>query len=219
MGREVLIYGAGLLGLQVLHQVNTFYKHKYTVLGFIDDIQPNETEIINRLRVIGGFQEIKESGNYPPNKIGLISAIGYSNMKGREQAFLKAKEAGYTFETLIHANAFVDPSATIGMGTIITAGVIIDQTVSLGENNYIDIGVRIGENCVIKNNNYFSSGATIAGSVHIGDNNFFGLNCTVVDGLHMGNHNFINAAALVYRDMENNQKLVEVRQNRIVGNL
>jgi len=215
---DVMIYGGGFLGCQMFRLIKDYFADNYNVLGFIDDYKSKGTPVVNDLLVLGSLENVRRIREYSPIKAKLLFAIGYSNMKGREDAFLRAKQANYSFEKLIHPQALVALSANLGEGVIVTCGAIIDQSVSIGNVNYLDIGVRIGENCVIGSNNYFSNSATIAGYVRIGDGNFFGLNCTVVNNIIIGNNNFINAASLVYKNVEDNKKLVEVRQQRSIGN-
>lgn len=213
---NILIYGGGALGKQVYYIADTYYKEKLNILGFVDDVQNANTQITKDLTTLGSLSKITEIQEYSPDNVRLLPAIGYSNMHKRGQAFRNAKKLGYIFETLIHPNALVEQNVSIGEGNIILSGAIIDQYAVIDDFNFLDIGIRIGENTVIKENNYLSLGTTIAGSVKIGCNNFFGLNSVVVNDRSVGDNNFINSKALIYKDLDDNKKVVEFYSQHIL---
>ncbi len=214
---DVLIYGAGLLGRQIHYLIDIYFKDRFKILGFIDDAREKGLSVVNDLHILGSLKEIYEDGNYSPDKVKLVLAIGYSDMQARRNAYNNAKELGYEFEGIIHPEAVVEKNAEIGEGVIILAGVVVDQYVAVRDINYLDIGTMMGENTIIETNNYFSAGTTVGGSVRIGENNFFGLNSTVVNDVSVGSNNFINAKALIYKNLGDNKKVIEFYEQRIIG--
>ncbi len=213
---NILIYGGGALGKQVYYIADTYYKDKLNILGFVDDVQIEDTPVTNGLTTVGSLSQITKIPEYSPDNVRLLPAIGYSHMHKRGLAFQHAKKSGYIFETLIHPHALVEKNVSMGEGNIILSGAIIDQYAVINDFNFFDIGIKIGEHTVIKENNYFSAGATIAGSVKIGCNNFFGLNSVVVNDKSIGNNNFINSKALIYKNMDDNKKVVEFYSQHIL---
>ncbi|MEE9543364.1 MAG: hypothetical protein V3V95_06250 [Thermodesulfobacteriota bacterium] len=213
---DVLLYGAGLLGTQMHYLVETYFKDKMKVVGFVDDVQQKGVSVTGNLKNLGSLEEVCNGGDYPPEKVRMILAIGYSNMKGRGDAFRRAKGLGYGFESIVHPGAHVEKNVSLGEGVMVLAGAIIDQFTVVKDMNYLDIGVKVGENSVIEENNYFSSGTTIAGSVKIGSNNFFGLDTTVVNDVSIGSNNSINAKSLIYKDLGDNKKVVVFHEQRIM---
>ncbi len=214
MKKDIIIYGAGLLGHQMYYIIQTYFRNSLNILGFVDDTKPPDTLVIKNINNIGALEDISKHPQLSPNNVDMVLAIGYSNMKGRHQAFLRAKEKGFFFRSLIHPGATVEKNVELGEGVIVQAGVVLDQFVKAGEINYFDIGVLVGENSQIGSNNYFSAGATIGGSVQIGKNNFFGLNSTAVNDIKIGDYNFINAQTLIHRNLESNYQLIEIHENR-----
>ena len=214
--KQVLIYGGGLLGRQVLYLVRTYYQDTLQVVGFIDDIRKQGELVTDDLTVKGSLADIADSPDYSPEKIYLILAIGYSDMNGRGNAFLRAKEKGYEFLNIIHPKACIEKNVRIAEGIIILAGVIIDQFVTLENANYLDIGTLIGENCQIGPNNYFSAGSTVGGSVTIGSDNFFGLNTTITTDVVIGSNNFVNAKTLVYKNIDDHNKVIELHETHLM---
>jgi len=160
------------------------------------------------------MEDLSKHPRLSPKKVEMVLAIGYSNMKGRHEAFLRAKEKGFFFLSIIHPKATVDKNVELAEGVIGHAGAVLDQFVKICEINYFDIGVLVGEKVRFGANNYLSAGTTIGGSVRIGENNFFGLNATVVTDLTIGDYNFINAQTLIHKNVESNCQLIEVHDQR-----
>jgi len=215
--RDVLIYGGGMLGLQLAHLLRFHFVGSHRLLGFIDDVRPAAVEVWDGLHTVGSLEQALASESHRPGQVELVFGIGYSDMLARRRAFDRARSAGYGFVTLIHPRAHVEPTARLGEAVTILAGALVDQFVSIGDACYFDMGSKVSEDCRIGTNNYFTSGSTLAGHVKVGDDNFFGTNCTVTDRLKIGNHNFVNAATLVYRPVGDHTRVVEYREQRDVS--
>ena len=216
--QSIVLYGSGKLAEQVAHLVTHCFSNEYRIIGFIDDFRPAGECVAFNAKTIGSLMSLVEHDEYAPSHVKMVFAIGYTDMRGRMDAFRRAKAAGYELVTLVHPQAHVEPTVRLGEGTIVLAGSVIDQYITLGAANYVHIGCKFGEQCEIGTNNYFSAGSTLGGSVTIGDSNFFGINCTVVNDVSIGDNNFLNAAGLIYRDVESNLRVVEYREQRNVAN-
>lgn len=214
---NVLIYGAGLLGKQVHYLLRTHFENRYTPFGFIDD-QPakKDSPVVGGLSVLGTLTEVSERDDCAFDEVRLVFAIGYGQMEQRFRAFRNAKSLGYTFESLVHPRAHLEPNVALGEGVIVQAGVIMDQAVRVCDINYLDIGVLIGEETILGANNYLAAGVTVGGSVRTGRHNFFGLNSTVVNDVTLGDNNFINAQTLIHKNVADHQQVIEIHEHRLI---
>ena len=108
---QVLIYGGGKLGCQVAHLMASHFGDSYNVRGFVDDVQPPDTEIVGGLRTVGSLQDVAAMDHFAVDKILLVFAIGYSNMSGRRLAYENAKTNKYlitiTDKFLIRKHYFI----------------------------------------------------------------------------------------------------------------
>ncbi len=204
---KALIYGAGMLGKQLAHLCH--HHSSIEILGFVDDVRPSGDGIV------GSLESLVEHELYHPKHTQLIFGIGYSDMEVREKAYLRAQQWGYSFLTLIHPKAIVEPSATVMEGCVIQAGAVIDQGVRLEPFNYIDTGCLVTEFTTLGTNNYLAGGTVVGGSVTIGRNNFFGLHSTVVNDLTIGDRNFVSAASLISKNIENGKRVTTLLPQRI----
>ena len=215
MRHDVLIFGGGHLGRQIVHHIKNYCEAN--ILGFIDDTKVVDEQIIGNLNCIGGLDEARKKRKYEPDRVTIVFAIGYSDMCARRHALERVKDAGYSLFSVIHPRSIIEPGAKVGSGVIVLGGAILDQNVIIGDACFVDIGVRIGEDSIVGSNNYFSSGTTIGGGVTIGHSNFFGMDVTVTNEVHVASNVFVNAKTLVPRDIDDNMKIVEMHKVREVA--
>ncbi len=206
---NVLIYGAGVLGKQVYHLLKT--QLDVNITGLVDDSQEIGTTFLPDLKVSENKQSLNQKIHDDPDfskKMAMIIAIGPDNLKARWDVFLWAREKGFDLPNLIHPQAAVDASASLGIGNIILANATIDYEVKLGDGNYVDIGCMISHNNNIGNNNFITTGCATAGQVSFGDHNFIGMHSTFTDGVQVGHQNLFWARNFVTRDVGDRQKIV-----------
>lgn len=213
---NILIYGAGRFGHQVLSFIRNHYTDKLTVIGFIDDVKEPGTKVIDDLSVLGGYGFLKENYKDSAEETSVFIGIGYNDLPQRNERYSACKELGFRLPNLIHPSAILESNVQVGEGNFIHAGAIIDQSVSIGNINYIDIGCLVSHENQIGNNNFLTAGTTTAGFVKIGNNNFIGMNATIVDEVNIGNNNFINANSLVTRNITDNNKAVTFYDQKII---
>ena len=211
---KVAIYGAGYLGRQVLHHLNSYCSDRAELLGFIDDTLPAGEEVVSGLTVLSSLPEAIRNPSLAPGTLSLVFAIGYSSMTARGSALRRVMEAQYDLFQVIHPAAMIEPGVTLGPGCIVLSGAIIDQGVDVGAGCFVDIGVRLGADTVVGANNYFSSGACTGSRVATGKDCFFGMNCTLTTDVQIAQNVFVNANALIPRDVGNDVKYVEMRKSK-----
>ncbi len=213
---DVLVYGAGLLAGLVHHHVKAHLADRLTLLGFVDDAKPAGAVVVDDLKILGSLDAVNASDQHSPEKVGLVFAIGYSDMTARQGAFERAWRMGYRFEKVVHPAASIEPGVQLGEGVVVLQGAIVDQGSVIGHNTFLDAGTIVCDNCVIGSHNFIAAGTTIGGHTIIGDNNFIGLGTTIVDGVSVGNNNWINAQSLVHRRLGDDMRLIELHEQRLV---
>lgn len=213
---NILIYGAGRFGHQVLSLIINHYKDKLSVIGFIDDVKKPGTKVTDDLFVLGGYDFLKESYKNSAAETSIFIGIGYNDLPQRNERYSACKELGFRLPNLIHPAAILESNVQVGGGNFIHAGAVIDHSVSIGNINFIDIGCLISHENQIGDNNFLTAGMTTAGFVKIGNSNFIGMNATIVDKVNIGSNNFINANSLVTRNITDNKKAVTFYDQKII---
>lgn len=160
----------------------------YTDIVFVDD---NETlSECAGYPVIGTSNEISEGD--------LFVAIG--NCKIRQQ--IMNRYANRVFPVLIHPNAVISESSTVGRGTVIMAGAIVNPYSTIGEGCIINTCSSVDHDCVIDDYVHVSVGSHICGSVHVGRNTWIGTGTIVSNNISICDNCMIGAGSVVVKDID-----------------
>lgn len=194
MKKELIIYGAGGLGREVLTLINAL--PEWQPVGFIDDNVPAGTQV-KGLKVLGGvsvFQTMTSSVN-------VILAVGSPLVKQRlEEQLLKYS---VQFPTLIHPSVVMQDSAsiTIGAGSIITAGCILTTDIYIGKHVLINLNTTIGHDCTVEDYSSVMCGVNIAGEVIIGRSAFIGSGANILNQVSLRESCVVGMGAVVLKDV------------------
>lgn len=157
----------------------------YDVTGMVDDYNIGSG-------ILGSLEEVVES--YPPQHYGMVLAIGYKNITARWRAWNRVKNFGYKTPKLIHPNAYIADTSTIGNGSIVMAGALVDTNANIGEASVLWPGACVNHDVQIGNNSFISPNAAICGAVNIGSHSFIGAGAVIVDHATVPPYSFIKAA-------------------------
>ena len=119
----------------------------------------------------------------------------------RGRAALRLRDAGFEFAEIIHGDAYVHPSASVGGGSFINAGVVVDAGAKIGEHVVINRGVTVGHNCLLEACATIGPGAHLAGNARIGDWATIGMGACVLENRTVGERAVVGAGSVVTRDV------------------
>ena len=137
-----------------------------------------------------------------PAGVQLINGIGM--MPGatrRQELFQRLGSRGFSFATICHPRATVDPSARLAAGVQVMAGCVIQPDVAVGDNALLNTGSSVDHDCVIGAHVHIAPGATLCGSVNVGPGVFVGSGATIIQGIAVGAGAVIGAGTTVVRDL------------------
>lgn len=104
--------------------------------------------------------------------------------------------------TLIHPQATVSISATIGRGCYIAAGARISVNARIGEHSMLNLNATFGHDSASGAHLVVNPGACIGGNVRIGERVLIGANAFVHQGLSIGDDGQVDAMTYLWRDLE-----------------
>lgn len=194
MKKEIIIYGAGGLGREVLTLINAL--PEWQPIGFIDDNVPAGTEV-KGLKVMGGLSVIQKMTSIT----NVILAVGSPLVKQRLEEQL-LKHSVY-FPKLIHPSVILQDSSsiTVGAGSIITAGCILTTDIYIGKHVLINLNTTVGHDCTIEDYTSVMCGVNIAGSVNIGRSVFIGSGANILNQASLGESCTVGMGAVVLKDV------------------
>jgi len=193
---ELIIIGAGGFGLEVFWLAERL---GYEVIGFLDDIQDQDKEVISGKKILGkvsDWQTFKESQ--------FTLAVG--SPVGRKKTYNEMTEASAKplFATLIDPFARVGINVNIGEGSIICAGVVLTAQINVGIQTIINLNCTIGHETKIGNFVTIAPLTAISGRVIIGENVELGTSSAVRPGLEIGSNSLLGMGGILTKNMPEN---------------
>lgn len=150
-------------------------------------------------------------------KFDIIIAIGdnlvRSNLQNRVLNF------GFNVVSLVHPNAIISKSVTIGKGVVIMPGAIINAKVNIGNGVIINSGAVIEHECCIGDFAHISPNASLAGNVKVGALSHVGIGASVIQNINIGKNSIIGAGSVVIKNIKDETIAVGVPAKAIKSNL
>ena len=209
---EIFIVGAGTYG-EAMYELAEILG--YSVKAFYDEDDNKIDEIIMGSQVIGKYSDLDDSEIKNKN---FIVAIGNNSV--RFKIMTQINEKGGTTPTLIHPDAIISPSATIGTGVYIQANSYIWTKVKINDFSIISPNVVIAHHSNIGKACLISTLTGVGASINIEDKVFIGMGATIVTGIHkVGENSIIGAGAVVLKDTDKNSVYAGIPAKRIRENI
>ncbi|WP_240072474.1 hypothetical protein [Cupriavidus taiwanensis] len=139
---------------------------------------------------------------FPPSQACMFVAVGYRTMRGRETAYLAARQMGYRLANLICPSSYVAEDVALGDNNIVMPGVVIETGTKVGANNVIWSNATVCHESSIGSHNFIAANVTIGGGVVVGDKNFFGFSSVIAQRLQIGNETLIGALSWVNKSTQ-----------------
>lgn len=133
----------------------------------------------------------------PTDAIDIIISIGNNAIR----KLIVTENTQFRYPTLIHPNAIVSDSATIGNGTVILAGAVVNAAVKIGQHCIINTCSSIDHDCIIDDFAHISPQVSLAGSVSVGEGSQVGIGACVIPGIRIGKWAMVGAGTVVIHDV------------------
>lgn len=203
--KNLVIIGAGGCGREVLQLAKDINKteNRWNIKGFIDDdLEALEGKIcsVPILSTVDGYKIEAEDE--------FVCCIGNSRI--RKMIVDKFKEMGAVFTSLIHPNAVIADSCTIGEGVIIYPYALISDNAVIGDGCIINMYSSVAHDSVLGEYCTISAHCDVTGMCTLGNRVFMGSTSHVVPGSRIGDDVYICAGSTV---------MTRVRAgNKVLGN-
>ncbi len=194
---DIVIYGAGGLGREILCLIKRDYADSLNVIGFIDDTvgMPEEVSGIKILpkHILDSYK-------------GLSVVLGFSDTKFKRGVFteLSAKK-NLLFPNIISKNAVVNSDVRLGCGVIITDFCFISTNVVINDAVFINVGTAVGHDVKIDSYCSIMPQCAISGNVRIGSETLIGAKSFILQNKTVGARATLTAGAVVCRDVNDDE--------------
>ena len=127
--------------------------------------------------------------------------VAVGDAKIREYLQKKIVNCGLEIATLIHPNAVVASSVSIGKGTVIMAGAVINPESKIGCGCIVNTGATIDHDNNIGDFTHVSVGSHLAGTVSVGRRSWIGAGAVISNNITICDESTIGAGAVVIEDI------------------
>jgi len=194
----ILVFGAG--------------GHAKVVVDAILSSGPAELMVVDDAPKVAGQLLLGIPIGVPSEAIGTCTrfhvAIGDNGTRQRKSAEIVG--AGLRPFTVVHAEAKVSRSATVGAGAFLAASCVLGPEVALGTGVVINHGAVVDHDCSVGEFAHIAPNATLGGGVIVGRLSVVGAGATVLPGVRIGERCVIGAGAVVRRDVLDGTTVVGV---------
>lgn len=136
----------------------------------------------------------------PPPGDARVALVGTGDT-ARRGVVGRLRAAGWLAGTLIHPNAHLAASATVGEGAIVGPGVVVGACVRIGEHVVVGRGALIGHHTEIEAFSTVGPGANVAGNVRVEEDALIAMAAVVRDHTTIGASAVVAMGAVVVGDV------------------
>jgi len=104
---------------------------------------------------------------------------------------------GTRWATVVHATAWVSPTARLQEGAVVLAGAVVNTGADVGRHAIVNSGAVVEHDVRVGDGSHVAPGAVIGGGTRIGENAFIGLGARVRDHVDIGAGAVIGMGAVV----------------------
>ncbi len=134
-----------------------------------------------------------------PDRSDTFAFLAIEGNQQREDAAKRFKNVNWV--TLIHPNAWVDPSARLGLGSYVAAGVVINAKAVAGDHVLVGTGASVGHDCIVEDFVQLESGVRLGGGARLGRGCLCGIGSSVVPNITVGNWTTLGPRAVVVKSV------------------
>lgn len=201
--KNLVIVAAGGCGREVLQWAKDINKveNRWNIKGFIDDKLTALDGLKCSATVLSAIDDYEVLSDDE-----FVCCIG--NGKVRKIVVEKLKAKGAIFTTLIHPNAVVSDSCTLGEGVIIYPYALISDNVQIKDGCIVNMYSSVAHDSVLGEYCTISAHCDITGMCSLGDCVFMGTTSHMVPGTKIGNNVYICAGSTVMARVRDGMKVL-----------
>ncbi len=156
-----------------------------------DDVQERWGRFLLGCRVKGSFSAAFERGRTK----GIV-AVGGNQDRQRIVGDYPLK-----WIQVIHPSAYVDATATVGVGTVVLANAVIQTEAKIGSHVIVNSAATVDHDCTVADFAHLAPGVHLGGNVRVGEGVLLGVGCSVKPGVTIGAWTVVGCGAAVCSDV------------------
>jgi sugar O-acyltransferase (sialic acid O-acetyltransferase NeuD family) len=158
------------------------------VAGIYDDDPAKQGTEVLQVPVLGTIRELHDAK-------GRLWVIGVGDNLIRHQIAARFPSAEWL--TVIHPEAYVHESASLGPGTVVFAGAVIQPGACIGRHCIINTRATVDHDCVVGDFCHVGPGCNLGGAVTLAEGVFMGIASVAIQSMSVGAWTTVGAGAAV----------------------
>jgi sugar O-acyltransferase (sialic acid O-acetyltransferase NeuD family) len=198
--RPVVIVGGGEHAGVVAEAVRS-RPDRWVLVGFTDPRPGTHTPALASVEHLGADDDhaARQAVLGPAERPALV--LGFRGSAATRGAATGVFGADATWATVVHARAWVAPSARLGDGTVVLAGAIVNAGAVIGAHCIVNTQAVVEHDVSLGAGSHVAPGAVIGGGTSIGRDATIGLGALVRDHLAIGDRSTVGMGAVVVEDV------------------
>jgi len=206
---DLIVIGGGEHARVVIEAARS-RPESWRLLGFVDPSPCHETVSSLGIDRLGSDDEglARAGASGGPAFILGLGCVGVGPRRHELTTRYDARSARWA--TVVHARAWVSPSAVLGRGVLVSAGAVVNAGARLGDHTVVNTGAIIEHDVVLGPFTQAAPGAVLGGAAVIGAGSYLGLGCRVRDHVRIGDGVVVGMGAVVVDSVPDRQVVVGV---------
>ena len=153
----------------------------------------------------------------PDDRPWLVLGFGGGETAGALAARTATTERfgpGTRWATIVHATAWVSPTAKLEGGVVILAHAVVNTGSHVLRHAIVNSAAVVEHDVVVGHGSHVAPGTVIGGATHIGDHAFIGLGARVRDHIEIGAGSVVGMGAVVVESIEPGATVVGIPARR-----
>jgi sugar O-acyltransferase (sialic acid O-acetyltransferase NeuD family) len=204
--RPVLLIGGGEHAGVVLEAIGTAPDDWYAV-GFTDPeaaagvlALDGTAHLGDDPTGLGRFADLPAEER--PALILAVGGVGEPGIRRRLSDTIGRLAPDARWAVVVHASAWVSPTASLGEGTVVLAGAVVNAGARIGRQAIVNSRAVVEHDTLIGAFSHVGPGAVVGGGTRVGSDVTIGMGALVRDHLVVGDGATIGMGAVVVRDVE-----------------
>lgn len=194
----MIVYGAGGHAKALIEMIRS--AGKYQIAAIIDDDPGLKGGQVFGIPIIGGKEELEKTFS-AGIEIAANGVGGIIDQRVRKMIFERLISENYFLPSVIHPNATVEVSATIGLGTQVFANAYVGSDVILDAMCMVNTGAVVSHDCKVGSFSHIAPGALLAGGVTVEQDVLVGMGVTTAIGVTIHEGARIGNGAVILKDV------------------
>lgn len=210
--RDLVVIGGGEHARVVLEAAHSGDGEPWRVVGLVDNAAAERTLQLLEVTHLGDdktfhtWLEARPADTRPR----LVLGVGGGPNAGARREIVTRYGDLAAWATIVHASAWISPTAELGHGVVVLAGAVINAGATIGDHAIVNSAAVVEHDVRIGDFVHLAPGAVVGGGTKVGNGAFIGLGSRIRDHIEVGDDAVVGMGAIVTADVAANVTVIGV---------